>query len=181
VNDDDFATLLEWYVEGFLGETPTNPSRRGVWHADYDVHVSGRLSTPAQLAGGSALGSPDQPMSFRRYIEDSPYAKARGGAFARPFRAALAEMTGRHRCRPSDRVPGHDCGSSPLMARYLYALGMAQGDWRTLGAQWDIVPSYRKAYTWTALKRFEGRYSSYPLRTSWVDKSQAQQRAEETA
>lgn len=178
MNDEEFRTTLEWFVEGFLSETPTSTQRRGVWHGDYDVAASGSHSTPSDLAGGSRLGSPDMAETFRQYIENSPRQLSRGGAYARPFRAALAEMKGRHRCTPlARRMRGHVCGESAIMARFLFALGMAQGDWRRTAAAFGIAPPLRKAYTWTALKRVEGRYTSYPLRRSWVDLSDSQRAA----
>lgn len=177
-----FEDLLEWYVEGFVNETPTNSNRRGVWHGDFDIRARGPMSSPTDLAGGSRLGSPDQSEVFRRYIEDHPRKTAHGGRYRRPFRAALAELRGRHRCGPIERrQPGHDCGSSPTIALYLFALGMAQGDWQTVGASFDILPAYRQAYALTALRRLEANYSSYDLRPSWVDKSDAQRVAEEAS
>lgn len=182
MNDDDFNTLLEWYVNGFLDETPTKTNRRGVWHGDFDESARGRLSNPSHLAGGSRLGSPDQSITFQRYIQDGPWAKARGGGYARPFRAALADLTGRHRCTPTDRSdPNHTCQPSALMARFLFSLGMSQGDWVATTALFNITPSIRKAYTWAALKRLEARYTSYPLRRSWVDLSESQRQAEEAS
>lgn len=137
--------LLRWFLTGWSEETPDTLHRGGhsTWFGPESSEFKGakvaaftgpdREPVPsAELVGGSVLGSPAFNESFRRYIEESAFARVRGkvdgkeqasAQFERPMRVAVSQMAWGD--------PGRRAGL-PLAAQYAFALGMSNGDWRQL-------------------------------------------------
>jgi hypothetical protein len=154
--DLGFGTLLNWFLSGFNDETPTEKDRGGgVWVGRGTVGVAASQSKPTQLTGGSALGSPREPETVRKLLENSPYEKAEADTldehYARPMRAALATLA---RCRDGD---------APFMSRYLSAVAYSQGDWQAVADRWfRVTPYVGRAFTEQALRRLHKVYRAEP-------------------
>lgn len=124
-----FGGYLRWFLEGFWAETPERVHVAGVWFGrPARVDVSGKPveDIPTELVGGSQLGAPKQAEPFRQLIENSPRQVAGDAAeehYIRPMRAALARLASRD-------------GERPLMARFLYQVAYAQGDWESVAERW---------------------------------------------
>lgn len=178
-----FADLLRWYVAGLQDEMPERVHASGLWVGrpprKVERWVEGKRvwvdadTTPTELIGGSELGSPRDAEPFRQFIENSPRQVAGEGLdehYVRPIRAALSKMAGRHRCAADERTdPEHVCGESPLMARFLYQVGIAGGDWRSVADRWTpdaIPPEIARTYTETALRRLAHTYRTTP--ETWI-------------
>lgn len=123
--------LLAWFLEQFRAELPEKIHASDVWR---DRVNEDEARNGIQAVGGSLLGTPRTHDTFRRYIEDSPFAtevaeyeghKDRDGHYAFPLRAALARLSGR----------GPDHASYPFLARMLYRVALMDGDYDSALAQ----------------------------------------------
>lgn len=182
-----FDELLAWFVAGVQDETPERVHASGLWVGrpprKVERWVEGKRvwvnadNTPTELIGGSELGSPKDAEPFRQFIENSPRQVAGEGLdehYVRPLRAALAKMAGRHTCTVLERrAQDHSCGESPLMARFLYQVGIAGGDWRAVAERWTpnaIPPDIARVYTETALRRLAHVHRTAP--ETWIPTGQ---------
>lgn len=94
--------LLAWFRERFTEEMPEDIHGAALWH-DYVSRTEAKQGVQPQ--GGSLLGTPAWDDGFRRLMENSPKelevssfdgSKARAGDehYARPMRAAIANVSG---------------------------------------------------------------------------------------
>ncbi len=148
--------LLRWFLDAWAAEIPDRLHSAGVWR-DWGP----------DSVGGSLLGSPRTHDAFRAYIEASPHqldydpridTDERGAVYVRPVHAALARMVGRRSAGPL----GPSLGVRPFMARYLFALACAGGDWTAISARFGIPPQVAPIYTEAALWRFWSEYREEP-------------------
>jgi hypothetical protein len=87
------------------------------------ARLGAERSTPEQLVGGSALGSPRMLPRFEAYIERAETSTDRDGYYVRPLAAALSRMS-----RGGSRRPERHLG-----ARTIWAVLRSGGDWQTVG------------------------------------------------
>ena len=124
------AGLVHWFVIGMRAETPEKLHRSELWRDQVTV---GEREVGIQPVGGSHLGSLAYSAGFRAILEGSPSALDEDGYYRSPIRAALSRIERRQ----------------PLMARILFAISMAEGDWRkvadTLGYPDEMVEVYAEA------------------------------------
>lgn len=160
--------LLGWFLEAFRAETPAETEGHGVFVGQPDRPGRETLgggvkarSKPAELVGGSVLGSPNLLDDFRRFIEDGPFATEYAeyenhrdpvGHYKFPLRAALATLGGR----------GRDTDDYPFMARTLYRTALRDGDWDSACASMGICEPVRKVYVEEALRRLWTKFSVEP-------------------
>jgi len=150
--------LLAWFLEQYRAEMPERLHAADVWR---DRISEGEARSGVRAVGGSLLGSPRVHDTFRRYIEDSPFAtevaefegsKDRTGHYAFPLRAALARLSGR----------GRDTDPYPFMARVLYRTALRDGDYDAACASMGICEPVRRVYIEEALRRLWARYEIEP-------------------
>jgi hypothetical protein len=150
--------LLAWFLEQFRAEMPEKIHASDVWR---DRVTEDEARNGISAVGGSLLGSPRTNDTFRRYIEDSPFAtevaeyegsKDRNGHYAFPLRAALARLAGR----------GPDDAPYPFMARALYRTALRDGDFDGACASLGICEPVRQPYIEDALRRLWSRYEIEP-------------------
>ena len=124
------AGLVHWFVVKLREETPDKLHRSELWRDQVSV---GEREHGIQPVGGSHLGSLAYSGAFRALLEGSPSALDEDGFYRLPVRAALSRIERRR----------------PLMARFLFAIGMAEGDWRkvadTMGYPLEMVEVYAEA------------------------------------
>ena len=160
--------LLAWFLEGYRAETPTDihsstvfVGRPGDGLAAFDPQTGAVTSKAADLAGGSHLGAPGYDATFRRYIEDSPFAtevpeyeghRVRDTAYKFPIRAALARLAGR----------GSDRDTYPFMARFLYRVVCRDGDWLGAARSMGIIEPVAIIYLDASLRRLFAKYEVEP-------------------
>ena len=160
--------LLAWFLEGYRAEVPTDihssavfVGRPGQGLASFDPATGDVISKAADLAGGSHLGAPGYDASFRRYIEDGPFAtevpeyeghRQRDEAYKFPMRAALARLAGR----------GRDRDTYPFMARYLFRVASRDGDWLGAARSMGIVDPVAEVYLDASLRRLFAKYELEP-------------------
>jgi len=157
--------LLGWFMEAFRAELPVETEGHGVFVGQPDrpgrKTLWARDSKPAELVGGSVLGSPNALGDFRRFIEDGPFAteyaeyeghKDQVAHYRLPLRAAIATLAGR----------GRDTDPYPFMARVLYRTALRDGDWDGACASMGITEPVRKVYIEVALQRLWDRYEVEP-------------------
>ena len=158
--------LLAWFLEAFRSETPTEIEGHGAFVGQPDKPgretLWAKVTRPADLSGGSLLGSPAFVDDFRRFIEDGPRQveraeyeghQDRGVHYRYPLRAALAELGGRG--KPTDDFP--------FMARVLYRTAVRDGDWDGACESMGIYPvAVRKVYIEEALRRLWRHYEVEP-------------------
>lgn len=112
--------LLRWMSEQWVLETPAAIQVvEEVWSGKQEYHRDGSTRWPAELTGGSHLGTPREVGAFRHLMEGSPQAIDEDGSYIRPLRAALARLSWRR----------------PLMARNLVAVMASGCDWRGVAAR----------------------------------------------
>lgn len=104
--------LLRWYAEGWDAEVPTTLHKAETWYGR-DRDGNGQ-TWPAELTGGSHLGTRAHTESFRRYIEEAESQCDPDGYYVRPMHAALSRLGRRW----------------PLTARALFAVAQSGFDWR---------------------------------------------------
>jgi hypothetical protein len=150
--------LLQWFLEAYRAEAPEKIHASDVWR-DRVSEDEARIGI--QAVGGSLLGTPRTNDTFRRYIEDSPFAtevaeyegsKDRSGHYAFPLRAALARLAGR----------GPDSSPFPFMARALYRTALRDGDFDSACASLGICEPVRQVYIEEALRRLWAKYEIEP-------------------
>lgn len=150
--------LLAWFLEAFRAELPEKIHASDVWR---DRVSEDEAKNGIQAVGGSLLGTPRTHDTFRRYIEDSPFAtevaeyeghKDRDGHYAFPLRAALARLAGR----------GRDSDIYPFMARALYRTALRDGDYEGACASLGICEPVRQVYIEEALRRLYTKYEVEP-------------------
>lgn len=94
--------LLKWFRQRFTEEMPEDIHGAALWH-DFVSRIEAKAGV--QPDGGSLLGTPAWDDGFRRLMENSPRElevssfdgnKARAGDehYARPMRAAIANVSG---------------------------------------------------------------------------------------
>ena len=109
-----FAGRLAWLRKAWANEPwPVHLHHRGVWIGDPGT---GDHQWPAELTGGSKLGSPAWSEGFRRWIENSREDLDEDGSFIRPLAAAITELS----------------HSAPLTARTLWTLGLCGFNWEAV-------------------------------------------------
>jgi len=159
-----FAGLLRWFLEGFWAETPETVHTAGVWFgrpphegadvAGYDPSSGLVVSDTTTLTGGSQLGAPKEAEPFRQLLENSPRQVAGDTTeehYVRPMRAAL------------ERLHRRTDGDAPFMARFLYQVAYAQGDWRSVADRWFVTtPWVGRAFAEHALRRLYPLYRPAP-------------------
>jgi hypothetical protein len=150
--------LLAWFLEAYRAEAPEKIHASDVWR---DRVTEDEARNGVQAVGGSLLGTPRTNDTFRRYIEDSPFAtevaeyegsKDRSGHYAFPLRAALARLGGR----------GRDTDVYPFMARCLYRTALRDGDFDTACRSMGIPAPVRQVYIEEALRRLWAKYEIEP-------------------
>lgn len=150
--------LLAWFLEAFRAELPGKIHAADVWR---DRVSPDEAQNGVQAVGGSLLGSPRTHDTFRRYIEDSPFAtevaeyeghKDTIGHYVFPLRAALARLAGR----------GPDHGEFPFMARVLHRTALRDGDFDSACASLGICEPVRRVYVEEALRRLWTKYDEEP-------------------
>lgn len=157
--------LLGWFLEQFRAETPDQTGTHSVFVGPPDrpgrETLWAKRSKPAELVGGSVLGSPNMVDDFRRFIEDgdeqTERAEYEGHAdpvrsYRYPLRAALSRMAGH----------GAATDTYPFMARTLYRTALRDGDWDGACASMGICEPVRKVYIDEALRRLWMRYEVEP-------------------
>lgn len=183
-----FEDLVAWLVEGYAAETPRAIHAGGLWVGrpprvvERVVDGKRRLvpseDIPADLVGGSELGSPKDAEPMRQLMENSPRQIAGDGLeehYVRPMRAALARLSGRHDCVAVERR-ARRCPPRPLMAHYLTEIAIAGGDWRAVGDRWDYDRGTAEIMAGTALRELARIYRRAPSATDavgWVDMSES--------
>ena len=124
------AGLLHWYITRLREETPEKLHRSELWR---DQVTAAEREHGIQPVGGSHLGSLAYSGAFRALLECSPSALDEDGFYRLPIRAALSRIERRR----------------PIMARFLFAIGMAEGDWRkvadAMGYPDEMVEVYAEA------------------------------------
>lgn len=157
--------LLGWFMDAFRAEvpaamhgghvfvgTPDRPGRETLWSSQ---------SRPAELVGGSVLGAPQYADTFRRFVEDGPFAvevaeyeghRDPVAHYVFPLRAAIATLAGR----------GPDTDPFPFMARTLFRTGLRDGDWDSACASMGIIAPVRRIYIHDALGRVWARFAIEP-------------------
>lgn len=150
--------LLGWFLEAFRAELPGTIHAADVWR---DRVTPDEAKNGIQAVGGSLLGTPRTNETFRRYIEDSPFAtevaeyeghKDRHAHYVFPIRAALARLGG--------RGPDHD--PYPFMARVLFRTALRDGDYDAACASMGICEPVREVYVQEALRRLWTKYEVEP-------------------
>jgi hypothetical protein len=150
--------LLAWFLEQFRAEMPEKIHASDVWR---DRVTEDEAKNGIQAVGGSLLGTPRTNDTFRRYIEDSPFAtevaeyegsKDRNGHYAFPLRAAMARLAGR----------GRDTDPYPFMARVLHRTALRDGDYEGACASMGIPAPVRLIYVEEALRRLWAKYEVEP-------------------
>lgn len=160
--------LLAWFLEGYRSETPTDihssavfVGRPGDGLAAFDPQTGAVISKAADLAGGSHLGAPGYDATFRRYIEDGPFAtevpeyeghRQRDEAYKFPMRAALARLAGR----------GRDRDTYVFMARFLFRVACRDGDWQGAARSMGIIEPVASVYLEASLRRLFAKYEIEP-------------------
>ena len=126
--------LLNWYIVAIRAETPERLHTREPWHDRVSTH---EREEGASEQGGSRLGTLAWAGSFRQLLEGSPSAIDEDGFYLTPIRSALSRLTRR----------------SPLMARYLFAVAQAEGDWQRVADDLGYPHELVEAFTDAALRR----------------------------
>jgi hypothetical protein len=148
--------LIKWFVTNWQAEFPDALNTPGVFvgrpdreSTRRDASLWARDSQPADLVGGSHLGSPRVPEKTRRFLEDSPLRTDQDGYYENPFRAAVWRVAGQ---------PG-STGKYPFMARWLRDLAM-DGDWRRVARDWErlVQPEIAEVYTEAVLLHLWHRF-----------------------
>lgn len=132
------AGLVHWYVTALSEELPERLHKAEPWHDQVSAHERDEGIRPV---GGSHLGSPAYSGGFRLILEAGASVTDEDGYYVYPVRAALSRMHRRW----------------ALMARNLFALGMAGGDVARVA---DSKPGW-------ALEEFEV-YIEESLRRLWL-------------
>lgn len=150
--------LLAWFLEAYRAEAPEKIHASDVWR---DRVTEDEAKNGISAVGGSLLGTPRTNDTFRRYIEDSPFAtevaeyeghKDVNGHYAFPLRAALARLAGR----------GPDHHPYPFMARCLYRTALQDGDFDGACRSLGIIEPIRQVYIEEALRRLWTKYEIEP-------------------
>ena len=122
--------LLHWFVVRLREETPEKLHRAELWHDRVSRH---EREDGAKPVGGSHLGAPAYSFYFRSMLEGSPSMTDDDGFYVFPMRSALSRI---HRRRP-------------LMASFLFRIGLSEGDWRSvadaMGYPAEMVEVYAEA------------------------------------
>lgn len=126
--------LVRWYMGMWSDETPARLHKRELWHDQVTQHEREEGIAPM---GGSLTGTLAWDATFRVVLENSPSIIDQDGYYRLPLRSALSRL---HRRRP-------------LMARNLFSLGMAGGDWRRLGDANGWAQEMYEVYIEEALRR----------------------------
>lgn len=187
-----FVALVAWLVEGYNAETPMAHHAGDLWvgrpprTVERVVDGKRRLvpseDIPADLVGGSELGSPKDAEPFRQLLENSPRQIAGDGLeehYVRPMRAALSKLSGRHDCITAERRL-RKCPPRPLMAHYLTEIAIAGGDWRSVGDRWDYDQATAEIVATSALRELARLYRKAPSTTDaigWVEMSESARQA----
>lgn len=124
--------LLHWFMLRVADETPERLHRAEVWHDEVSSH---ERSEGVQPVGSSASGAQAWAGEFKAIMQSSPSITDEDGFYRFPVRAALSRMSRRR----------------PLMARFLFALGMAGGDWQRLADQRGWAYEEMQTYAEAAL------------------------------
>jgi hypothetical protein len=127
------AGLLHWFVIRLREETPDKLHRSELWR---DQVSAGERDVGLQPVGGSHLGSLAYSGAFRALLEGSPSQTDADGYYVFPVRSALSRI---HRRRP-------------LMARFLFAIGMAEGDWQSVAAAMGYPDEMVEVYAEASLR-----------------------------
>ena len=128
------AGLLHWFVIRLREETPEKLHRSELWRDQ--VTVSER-EQGLQPRGGSHLGSLAYSGEFRAMLEGSPSMIDADGYYVFPVRAALSRIERRR----------------PIMARFLFAIGKAEGDWRSIADAMGYPAEMVEVYAEASLRR----------------------------
>jgi len=164
--------LLTWFLEGYRAETPTEMHSGAVFIGRHEQPGRETLwakhSKPADLVGGSHLGSPGDEPTFRRLMEDGAFAtevaeyeghKDTVNHYRFPMRAAIARLAGRGDARQN----------YPFMARFLYRTACRDGDWqaaaRSMGIVEQVAPFYLEASLHRLWSKYEVEPPARPIRT----------------
>lgn len=142
-----FRDLVRWFIEGYDLETPDAIHSSGLWVGGQERDPE-KPQWPAELVGGSELGTPAADSDFRRLMENSPRETDReDDAYVRPMRAALAEL--RH--------------SSPFMADALQKMANgASMEEAALGFTRDAPRLAAELIVGESLRRLYGKYRVDP-------------------
>lgn len=148
--------LLGWFMTEWAREVPTAMHGIGTFVGQPDRESSSRSaslwakeSQPADLVGGSHLGSPSIIDAWRRYIENADNELDSDGYYVRPIHAALRRVNGK---------PG-STGKFPFMAKYLLNIALASGDWLAVSRKWAMLDEIAEVYTQASLDHLWNRYS----------------------
>ncbi len=126
--------LLHWFIVRLREETPDKLHRSELWR---DQVSAGEREQGIQPVGGSHLGSLAYSGAFRALLEGNPSMIDEDGSYVFPVRSALSRI---HRRRP-------------LMARFLFAIGQAEGDWRTIADRMGYPAEMVEVYAEASLRR----------------------------
>jgi hypothetical protein len=141
------GALLAWFSSEWDAEIPPRLHTVEVWHGRQEYR-DGEKVWPAELVGGSALGSHGLTDRFRRHMEAYAGERDQDGWYLRPMHAALARLGTRDH----------------WMARNLFAVAMAGYDWQGVADRGHWVHGMYQVYLEEALRRLWLEYSERALR-----------------
>lgn len=126
--------LLHWFIGRLREETPDKLHRSELWR---DQVSAAEREHGIHPVGGSHLGSLAYSGAFRALLEGSPSMTDADGYYVFPVRSALSRI---HRRRP-------------LMARFLFAIGMAEGDWQMVATAMGYPDEMVEVYAEASLRK----------------------------
>ena len=138
--------LLRWYAEGWDAEVPTTLHKAETWYGR-DRDGNGQ-TWPAELTGGSHLGTSAHTESFRRYIEEAESQCDPDGYYVRPMHAALSRLGRRW----------------PLSASWLFAVAQSGFDWRGVALRLHMADEFAYRNTRDALSDLWTEYRDQVVR-----------------
>lgn len=125
--------LVRWFVPALSDELPERLHIHEPWRDQVTAHERQNGTYPT---GGSRLGSLAYAGSFRLMLEAGASITDEDGYYLFPIRAALSRLYRR----------------KPLMARFLFSLGLAEGDWRSVATSLGYPLEMMEVYTEGALR-----------------------------